>query len=173
MQAFSEGIGRGSTFQVQLPLSAESHSGLGPITRQQKSVLDQLAAQRALQGLHLLIVDDEPDGREVLRSVLQHCGARVVTASSGPEAILAARAGLPDLLICDIYMPGMDGYTTLENLHALAADQGRGLPAIALTAFARADDRIRALQSGFQRHLAKPVDYTELVRNILELVTRS
>jgi PAS domain S-box-containing protein len=173
VRAFSEGIGRGSIFQVQLPLSAESHSGIGPTIRQQKTVLDQLAARQALQGLHLLIVDDEPDGREVLRSVLQYCGADVITVSSGPEAIVAARASLPDLLICDIYMPGMDGYTTLENLHALAADQGNRLPAIALTAFARADDRIRALQSGFQRHLAKPVDYTELVRNILELVARS
>lgn len=173
VRAFSEGIDRGSTFQVHLPLSMESHSGLGPITRQQKTILDQLVARRALQGLRLLIVDDEPDGRDVLRSVLQHCGADVISVSSGPEAIRAAKAGLPDLLICDIYMPGMDGYTTLENLHALAADQGSRLPAIALTAFARTDDRIRALQSGFQRHLAKPVDYTELVRNILELVARS
>lgn len=173
VRAFSAGIGKGSTFQVQLPLSAESHTGLGPITRQQKTVLDQLVARRALQRLHLLIVDDEPDGREVLRSVLQHCGAHVVTVSSGPDAIRAAKASLPDLLICDIYMPGMDGYTTLEQLRGLAANQGSRLPAIALTAFARADDRIRALQSGFQRHLAKPVDYTELVRNILELVARS
>jgi hypothetical protein len=100
VRASSEGIGRGSTFQVQLPLSVESHCDLGPITRQQKTVLDQLVARRALQGLRLLIVDDEPDGREVLRSVLQHCGADVITVASGPEAILAAKAGLPDLLIC-------------------------------------------------------------------------
>lgn len=173
VQAFSEGIGKGSTFRVRLPLSVQSHSDLGPITRQQEMVFDQLVERRALQGLRLLIVDDEPDGREVLRSVLQYCGADVITVSSGPEAIMAATTGLPDLLICDIYMPGMDGYMTLESLHALAAEQGNQLPAIALTAFARADDRIRALQSGFQRHLAKPVDYTELVRNILELVARS
>jgi CheY-like chemotaxis protein len=173
VRAFSEGIGTGSTFQVKLPLSAESNPGLGPITHQQKTELDQLVARQALRGLRLLIVDDEPDGREVLRSVLQHCGANVTTVASGPDAIAAARTtGLPDLLICDIYMPGMDGYTTLENLRALAAARASPLPAIALTAFARADDRIRALQSGFERHLAKPVDYTELVRHILELVAR-
>jgi CheY-like chemotaxis protein len=102
-----------------------------------------------------------------------HCGAEVITVSSGQEAIAAAKAVLPDLLICDICMPGMDGYATLENLRAMGADQGSQFPAIALTAFGRADDRIRALQSGFQLHLAKPVDSSELVRNILDLVARS
>jgi len=106
-------------------------------------------------------VDDEPDARDLLRRVLEDCGARVITASSVREALDAARRETLQVVVTDIGMPVADGFELLKQLRALGGEQG-ATPAIALTAFARAEDRMRALRAGFRMHVAKPVDAAEL-----------
>ena len=116
-----------------------------------------------LDGLRLLVVDDEPDTCEMLKAGLESCGARVVTAGSAAEALAELSKSPPDVLISDIGMPGEDGYALLRRVRALPAESGGRAPAIALTAYARAEDRMQALRAGYQMHVPKPVEMAELV----------
>jgi len=116
-----------------------------------------------LAGLRVLVVDDEPDARGLVARLLGDHKADVTTASSAGEAFERLVAGPPDVLICDIGMPGEDGYSLIRRVRALGPENGGGVPALALTAYARPEDRIKAIGAGFQYHVAKPVDPAELV----------
>ena len=118
------------------------------------------------------MVDAEPDTRALLKLLLQHCDAVVTTAASASEALEALRGAKPDVVISDIGMPGVDGYALIRMLRALPPNEGGDIPAVALTAYARSDDRTRALLSGFQSHVAKPVEAMELVATLASLAHR-
>jgi CheY-like chemotaxis protein len=155
--AASEGEGRGATFTVQL-CTIDSRAVLP--REENQAVLDNLPA---LDGLQVLVVDDSPDTLELISFILEQCKAQVTTATSVCEALEAIAQLKPDILISDIGMPDEDGYSLIRKLRTLEAEQGRQIPAVALTAFAREEERTRDLCAGFQMHLAKPVEPTELV----------
>jgi len=121
----------------------------------------------------VLVVDDELDTRELFRVGIGHCGAEVVTASSAQEALKAMEEERPNLLISDIGMPGEDGYELIKKVRALPAGRGGKIPAIALTAYARTEDRLRALRAGYQMHVSKPVELAELVAVMASLIQRN
>jgi CheY-like chemotaxis protein len=125
-----------------------------------------------LDGLKVLVVDDEADARELLRVGLGQCGAEVTAAGSAQEALAAFAAMRPEILISDIGMPDEDGYTLIRKIRALPAEAGGRIPAIALTAYARAEDRLQTLRAGYQMHVVKPVEITELVAVVASLVQR-
>ena len=116
-----------------------------------------------LAGMHVLVVDDENDAREWLVRVLTDAGADVRSARSAAEALEAFDHAPPDVLLSDIGMPEVDGYALIRRIRALPEARGGHTPAVALTAFARADDRQRALHAGYQLHIGKPVDEDELI----------
>jgi CheY-like chemotaxis protein len=127
----------------------------------------------ALLGVRVLVVDDEIDTREVIRAMLTRYGAEVRAAESAADAIRVLTEWKPDALVSDIGMPGEDGYEMIAKVRALPANQGGAVAAIALTAFAGSQDRQRALSSGFQAHLTKPVEPVELVRNVARVIGRN
>ncbi len=166
----SDGPGHGAAFSVLLPVRAArpSEEAEGPHPRAHAAmVLD--ASAPTLDGLSILVVDDEEDARELIDRILRDRGANVRTAGSGDEALDALAAEHPDLLISDIGMPGMDGYTLIQSVRERWPESAQSLPAIALTAFARSEDRTRALLAGFQSHIAKPVEAAELVATVASL----
>ena len=121
--------------------------------------------------MHVFIVDDEPDARDLLRTVLEDQGAKVTSFGSAQDALAALKTTKPTVLICDVGMPKMDGYQLIRTLRAEESRSER-IPALALTAFARAEDRKRSLVAGYQAHLAKPFDVGELILVIADLVGR-
>jgi CheY-like chemotaxis protein len=129
-----------------------------------------------LAGLRLLIVDDELDARELLMAMLEQRGAKVIAVSSAAEAIellaCASNGSLPDVLVSDIGMPGEDGLELIRKVRALEHDRGGSIPAVALTAYARADDRARVLSAGFQCHVATPVEPSTLAAVVAGLARR-
>ena len=139
--------------------------------------LDQVPS---LAGVHVLVVDDLEEARTLLRAALEECGAQVTTVSSGVEALAILAdppdGRRPDALILDIAMPGEDGYKALERVRALEAKSGISpsaqIPAIALTAYGRSEDRLRALTAGFRMHVAKPVEPAELAMVLASIVLR-
>ena len=126
-----------------------------------------------LRGLKVLVVDDQADACELVERVLEECGAWAVCACSGEEALALLAEHRPDLLITDIGMPEMDGYELLRRVRALDDPLLRKLPAIAMTAFAQPEDRTRALDAGFQVHIAKPVEPSELVATVARVAQRA
>jgi CheY-like chemotaxis protein len=124
-----------------------------------------------LEGARILVVDDEADARELVRAVLENQGAKVTTANSAQEALALLRTTTPDLLISDIGMPGTDGHNLMRTIRG-KEPRGQRLPALALTAFARPDDRKRAMLAGYQAHLAKPFDVGEFVLVVAGLLDR-
>jgi PAS domain S-box-containing protein len=171
VRAKSAGEGQGSTFMVSLPLAPVRENGsrehpLGP-----KSPL--LAIRDVdLAGVKVLVVDDEPDARELVKRVLVQCKAEVTTAGGADEALSLLKSARPDVIVSDIGMPGKDGYTFLREVRALPAAEGGRTPAIALTAFARSEDRTRAMLAGYQVHVAKPIEPQELVATVASLAGR-
>jgi CheY-like chemotaxis protein len=117
--------------------------------------------------MKILLVDDEPDGREVIRQSLTRLGAEVEVAASAAEAIDLLSTVQPDLLISDITMPDEDGYALMRRVRSLSPEAGGKIPAIALSAYSRDEDRQRSLAAGFQAHLAKPVEPNELLEALL------
>jgi PAS domain S-box-containing protein len=174
VRADSAGEGTGATFTVTLPVAPvhrreESEERLHPAAH------DTLSAHECperLDGVKVLVVDDEPDARELLAAGLGQCGAEVVTASSAREALEALAGGKFGVLISDIGMPGEDGYELISRVRALPPEAGGRTPAVALTAYARAEDRLRAMRAGFEMHVSKPVELTELVVVIANLARR-
>ena len=118
------------------------------------------------------MVDDEIDGRNLVKRLLEMAGASVSMASSASEAMERILAGRPDVLVCDIGMPGEDGYSLIRRLRVLEERQESVLPAVALSAYARSEDRTKAIRSGFQNHLAKPVELVELLAVVSSLAGR-
>lgn len=164
----SEGVGRGATFTVELPCAGGAPEGR-PAGEGGAASLRAPVGPASLRGATVLVVDDEPDARELVKRVLEEHAARVVAVSSAPEAFGAVQESRPDVLVSDIGMPGMDGYALLRELRA-GGGPGRDVPAVALTAFARPEDRERALSAGYRAHLAKPVDPMRLVSLVASLL---
>jgi PAS domain S-box-containing protein len=174
VSAESAGEGQGSTFTVLLPVApvyqAEaSGERVHPAARDTMPSFD--CAER-LDGLKVLVIDDEPDTRELLKAGLGQCGAEVTTAGSASEALAAISNGAPDLLISDIGMPEEDGYELIRRVRELPAEGGGKVPAIALTAYARTEDRLHALRAGYEMHVPKPVEMAELVAVAASLARR-
>jgi PAS domain S-box-containing protein len=157
----SQGEGRGATFTVRLPVTnlQEPHQNDQPTTR-----------VTTLNGVKILVVDDEADIRELITFILEEHGAQVIAATSASEALEAFTQFLPDILISDIGMPNIDGYTLMRQVRALAPNQGGQTPAIALTAYAGEFNEKQALAVGFDKHIAKPVEPEHLVQVISSLV---
>jgi signal transduction histidine kinase/ActR/RegA family two-component response regulator len=181
-QAFSEGDGQGATFAVRLPVMAihkrqpqpqviaatpppatelppsepaETNSGMKGVAK--------------LDGIRVLVVDDEPDAREILSLMLTHCGAEVRASASAQEVIEVLKQWKPDVLVSDVGMPNEDGYTLINWVRALEPEQGRNIPAVALTGYARREDRTRLLAAGYQLHFPKPVEIEDLAKGIAAL----
>lgn len=167
IEAASEGHGMGATFTVRLPIAPVSSSAPEPQDAPQGHAFDQLSGVRAL------IVEDEPDSRSMLRMLLQVNGLQVVDCADAMSALEMLEMGLKvDLIISDIGLPEISGHTFLKTLRTRPPSQGGDLPAVALTAYARAQDRTRAYQSGFQAHIAKPVEPDELFAVLATLLKR-
>ena len=167
----SPGLNQGSTFRVLLPpvTSAAPAAHEGNAERLVGREPNQESSQR-LDGCRVLVVDDEPESRDLLSRVLEHAGAQVATASSAMEAWAALQADAPDVLVSDIEMPGEDGYALMRRARALSDAPAGRLIAVAVTAHARPTDRVRALQAGYQWHLPKPFEPAELVWVISSLL---
>jgi signal transduction histidine kinase len=167
VEAFSEGEGKGSRFVVRLPTRLAVSRTEAPEERGTPITSSMLA------GIRLLVVDDEPGSREVIANVLQGYGADVSLAENGQAALTKLFETRPDVLIADLAMPGMDGYALIEQVRALDPDFGGRTPAIAVTGYASPRDRLRALEAGYQNHVAKPVEPQELAIVIASLTGRS
>ena len=171
----SEGEGKGATFTISLPFVGVI-SSLQEVESEHPSQSDDVISLEglpSLQGLKVLVVDDEADTRELIQEVLKECGSEVITSRSAAEALVALEEHKPDILISDLGMPDEDGYSLISKIRALPSDRGGQIPAAALTAYARAEDRMRVLRSGFQFHLPKPVDSAELVTVVASLAGRA
>jgi CheY-like chemotaxis protein len=125
-----------------------------------------------LTGLKILAVDDEAETCELVKAALEQCGAEVTTARSAQEAMEHLQRFMPDVLISDIGMPHEDGYELIRRVRQLPAKNGGAVPAVALTAYARAEDRLRILREGYQMHVPKPVELAELVAVVASLAER-
>jgi PAS domain S-box-containing protein len=170
IEAHSEGEGHGATFVVRLPVA--------PARPEAPALPSRLAAVPSAVGferppelldLRILVVDDELDARDLLTAVLESCGAVVMRADAATTALTVLERELPDIIISDIGMPGEDGYTFIRKVRALPPERGGRIPAAALTAYARAEDRRRALNAGYMMHIPKPVEPAELVAVIANL----
>ena len=164
----SPGEGRGTTFTIELPLTVvhrpvehfdRVHPGAPRVAPSDFKPSD-------LSGVKVLVVDDQDDARDLLKRVLAECQADVITAATATEAVRAVEQWRPDVLVSDIGMPDVDGYELLRRVRALGHARGGRIPAIALTAFARSEDRTRALRAGFLVHVSKPVEPSELVATV-------
>jgi signal transduction histidine kinase/ActR/RegA family two-component response regulator len=169
IEAHSQGPDRGATFIVKLPSAATMPAAFGTAAPQQRCGDAAFSAPPELVGLHVLVVDDEQDAREIVAEVLSHCGAIVRTSGSVAEAWAAIETELPNVIVSDIGMPERDGHAFLQQLRSLPPERGGAIPAAALTAYANAEDRQRALSSGFHMHVAKPVEPAELVAVVAKL----
>jgi len=170
----SQGIGKGSTFTVRLPLRpilavrgdaepSERPTGMGGDYRS----LDDVPS---LRGARVLVVDDEPDTRELLRDLLESVGATVREARSANEAIEQMKTWRPAVLVSDIGMPEEDGYSLIRRVREWEKESGTWTPAVALTAYARSEDRMRALSAGYQVHASKPIDAMEFVLTVAGVI---
>jgi CheY-like chemotaxis protein/anti-sigma regulatory factor (Ser/Thr protein kinase) len=171
LHANSPGEGQGATFTMSLPIRHAENEQPCEGNPPDLSRAERLALP-SLDGVRVLVVDDESDARDLIRRVLEEYGAAVTALASGEEALRILEFSEPQVLISDIGMPGMDGYQLMRRIRASEYGRTR-MPAIALTAFARAEDRKRAILAGFQSHLAKPIDMAELVILVAGLAAQS
>jgi signal transduction histidine kinase/ActR/RegA family two-component response regulator len=163
IRASSAGLGAGATFTVSLPVRAIHEAP-------KASEVPAARGPASLRGIRILVADDQPDGRELVRAALSQCGAEVRTVDSARGALEAVEAWRPDVLVSDIGMPGEDGYALIRQIRGLPADKGGLTLAVALTAYARVEDRMKTLAAGFQMHVPKPVEPSELVAIVESLV---
>jgi PAS domain S-box-containing protein len=173
VRAQSEGEGRGASFTVTLPIQPELVGG-SPL-RSPRPITERPPPNTpavSLRGLKVLAVDDEIDARELVTTVLEREGAAVVAVATAPEAFSRLASIRPDVIVCDISMPMEDGYSFIRRIRALAPEKGGRTPAIALTTYAREEDRRKALAAGFEVHVAKPVEPTELIELVARLTGR-
>jgi CheY-like chemotaxis protein len=174
VRAKSPGEGKGSTFVVVLPLlvmhDEAEEAGAHP---QSRADGDDPCTVPHLRGVKVLVVDDEPDARDLVKRFLERCQAEVMTAGSAEEAMRGVRDFTPDVIVSDIGMPSKDGYQFIREVRRLGPADGGRIPAIALTAFARSEDRTRSLLAGYQVHLSKPIESPELVAAVASLAGRT
>jgi signal transduction histidine kinase/ActR/RegA family two-component response regulator len=172
--AESEGVGKGSVFSVDLPLGQERRDPARAEERRRE--LERRHSRSGgvvrLDGVHVLLVEDDDDSRKLLGTMLKRYGARVTSTKSAEEALRVFENELPDVMISDIGMPDQDGYELVRKLRAMPAEKGGAVPAIALTGYASRKDRERALNSGYQQHMAKPIEQADLMKSIAALVGR-
>jgi PAS domain S-box-containing protein len=173
----SGGKGLGATFIVTLPIviihpESEPEGELRhPTFSWDRASIDDNCLQ--IEGVRVLVVDDEPDARSLMKRLLENCKAVVTTAGSAEEAIRLLTAAKPDVVISDIGMPGEDGYSFIKRVRTLGRNDGGKVPAIALTAYARPEDRMKAILAGFEQYLVKPVEPAELIMLVSIMVARS
>jgi CheY-like chemotaxis protein/anti-sigma regulatory factor (Ser/Thr protein kinase) len=168
VQVASEGVGRGATFTVTLPVAAVQPSAG---ERPQPPPLTRVpyAPSAELSGIRVLVVDDDQDTLEMLELVLRQAGADVRIADSAGAGFRTFREWHPHVVVSDIGMPGEDGYAFINKVRGLPREDGGQTPAIALTAYARSEDRVRVLSAGFQMHVAKPIEPAELVASLASI----
>jgi signal transduction histidine kinase/ActR/RegA family two-component response regulator len=167
--AESPGEGRGATFVVKLPLMPARPSELAA---ERTPPTFQRASAQSLAGLRILVVDDDPTAVDLNREILSQAGAEVRGCTSGTDALQILQQWRPAVLVSDIEMPGLDGYTLLRQIRALDPDQGGKTPAVALSAYDRPEDRVRSLRAGFNFHVSKPVEADELTAIVASLAGR-
>lgn len=170
IRASSPGKGLGATFRVRLPISPLVSASLG-VSRVPAAVQEsgRLSLPQGIEGLRVLVVDDDADARDLVAHFLDSCGIRVDLAGSADEALAHLASNTPAVIISDIGMPERDGYDLIRAVRTFPSEEKRGIPAIALTAFTRNEDRTRALVEGFNLHMAKPVEPSALVQAVAEL----
>ncbi|HEV7500379.1 MAG TPA: response regulator [Vicinamibacteria bacterium] len=166
IEASSAGEGRGSTFTVKLPLLVSTTPVVLPPARGE----ERLARTPALDGITVLVVDDEEDAREAMAVLLGQAGARVISVRGAAEAIDTLDRERPDVLLSDIAMPGEDGYALIRRVRSRSGETGGRIPAAALTAYATLEDRAKAIRAGYDEHIPKPVDPTRLIGAVALLV---
>jgi CheY-like chemotaxis protein len=173
IRAESEGLGKGSVFSVDLPLGQERRD---PARAEERRREVERRHSRSgvvrLDGVHVLLVEDDDDSRKLLGTMLKRYGARVTSTKSAEEALRMFEGELPDVMISDIGMPDQDGYELIRKLRALPIEQGGAVPAIALTGYASRKDRERALNSGYQQHMAKPIEQADLIKSVAAVIGR-
>ena len=167
----SAGEGKGATFTVILPLVTLASRREEEFVSTEALLDESLTYSRDLVGLKLLVVDDEPDTCEMLSFLLERCGAEVRTARSAIEALEQLKTWSPNVLICDIGMPAIDGYELIRRIRSDETLRNSQIPAVALTALTRIEDRVKALSAGYQMHVAKPIEPVELVSMIASVAT--
>ncbi|MGH9837686.1 MAG: hybrid sensor histidine kinase/response regulator [Blastocatellia bacterium] len=175
VRAESGGDGQGATFVLTFPVMGEAHPQTGASRAMFEEEESSLDCPPELDGLRILVVDDHDDARRLMEMILTKCGGEVVTAASADEALEVMAQPperRPEILISDIEMPETDGYQLLRRLRSRPAAEGGAIPAVALTAHARPEDRLLALAAGFQMHVVKPVDEYELVTVVASLTGR-
>ncbi|WP_437581470.1 PAS domain-containing protein [Sorangium sp. So ce887] len=175
VRATSAGVGKGASFTVELPLGVAHASAEGALDGRAVNARasgDNVGELSDLSGISVLFVDDAPDTRDMVRTFVEEHKARVSLAGSGEEALRLLDLERPDVLVSDIGMLGMDGYELIRRVRALPPERGGDVPAVALTAYARNEDRAKALLAGFQTHIAKPIQPTELMAAIGLLAAR-
>jgi PAS domain S-box-containing protein len=181
VNAHSDGLGLGATFKLRLPVLS-INSAPGSKTASRDSILTRamfteglsIGCPPLLDGVRVLVVDDDSDTRQMLNAVLSECQAEVITAASAAEAIVEIERRKPDVLVSDLGMPDQDGYELIKKIRDMeSADATAMIPALALTAYAKAEDRVRALAGGYQVHLSKPVEPAEFVLVVANLAGRS
>lgn len=177
IEAESSGKGQGSVFRISLPLHTNIEQQAPSRVKQVTPTLLEMPIDDipSLEGIRVLMVDDEADNREVVRILLEQRGATLTEAASASEAlaILSDNPGLFDVLLSDISMPEEDGYTLIRKVRALGVEAGGEIPAAALTAYVRSEDQQKAIASGFQMHLAKPIESDQLALVVANLAGRS
>jgi CheY-like chemotaxis protein/nitrogen-specific signal transduction histidine kinase len=172
IQAFSPGEGQGSTFRVELPImivhaEVDSERRVHPRAEGHRPVVEF----PTLPDISVLAVDDDPDALGLVREILETAGARVRTATSVRDALQSIEGEVPDVLVSDLGMPGLDGFDLIQRIRQMEGP-AKEMPAAALTAYARSEDRAKALRLGFEMHLAKPIDPSELVAAVGSLARR-
>jgi len=173
IEAESAGLGQGSVFTVELPLAEERRDPARAEERRRE--VERRRSKRGtvrLDGVHVLLVEDDDDSRKLLGTILKRYGARVTATKSAAEALSVFESEVPDLLVSDIGMPDQDGYELIQKLRALPVEKGGQTPAIALTGYASRKDRERALAAGYHQHIAKPIEQSEMITAIAALVGR-
>lgn len=170
----SEGEDKGATFTVRLPITSEAkaENGNGRLQTSEEREGFLQSYSTLLDGLRILVVDDEADSRDVVKAILTNCGSEVNCCESADQAMKAVRDWKPDLLVSDIGMPNEDGYALIEKLRKQRSKRVRLMPAVALTAYATKEDKARTLSAGFQDHVPKPVEPETLVKSIAQALGR-
>jgi signal transduction histidine kinase/ActR/RegA family two-component response regulator len=174
VRAKSAGPGMGSTFIIALPISVVRSLNDGEHRQHPATAMETaFVSSPDLDGIKVMVVDDDVDALQLVKRVLEGCKARVTSCSSAAQCLEAVSDSRPDVLITDIGMPNADGYSLVRSLRALPREKGGETPAVALTAFARSEDRRRAMLSGFDMHVSKPVEPGELVAVVARMARRT
>ena len=172
VKAESEGKGKGASFIVRMPIrGAQADDATPPpSTARSQTLAGNQPAVAPLAGRRVLVLDDEEDMRDLIAMILEHAGATVVRVSDVDAALRAIGSELPDVAVSDLAMPMEDGYAFVRRVRSLRDANARKLPLVAMTAHARAEDRHRVLDAGFDRHVAKPIEPAELVAALAALL---